>query len=353
MQGVVIAGYKAGLNALYWTRAHKLFGPSTRGSGAILMFHKVRPRRASGFRPNAYLEVTPHFLELAVRRIREQDIDIVDLDEAGRRLQEPPGERRFVVLTFDDGYRDNYTEAYPVLKALGAPFTVYFTTGFVDRIAAPWWDILASLIETVPHLRMSVGERLFDLPTRSIRQKRFAWQHVTAEFWRVGEDEQRHAIDVAAREHGIDALGLLDQEMMNWDEVRALARDPLVTVGAHTVGHYALGRVDLERARSEMAESQERIAAMTGTRPHHFSYPYGTLRAAGDREFALADELGFATAVTTRRGVLADENRRAALPRISMNGHYQASRYVDVLLSGVPMALERRLHGLWNSFGRR
>jgi peptidoglycan/xylan/chitin deacetylase (PgdA/CDA1 family) len=343
MQGLKIAGYKAGLNALYLSGVHRLFAPKTRGRGAILMFHQVRHRPNGDFQPNAHLEVTPAFLELVVRRVRAAGLEIIDLDEAARRLAAPDDGRRFVVLTFDDGYRNNYTEAYPVLKALDAPFTVYLATGFADRSAVPWWDLLVALVERQARLSLRIGDRVLDLPATSLGQKRAACRLAASELCRVDEDEQRRSIEAAARECGIEPERLVSREMMDWDEVRALAADPLATIGAHTVGHYALARLDADRARREMLESRERITAMTGIRPRHFAYPYGSRRSASEREFEIAAELGFATAVTTRRGVLTPESRLTALPRISMNGHFQQARYVDLLLSGVPLALERPL----------
>ena len=345
MHGLKTAGYKAGLNALYWSGAHKLFAPHARGAGAILMFHHVRPASDARFQPNAHLEVTPGFLKDVVERTRAHGLDIVDLDEAMRRLAAPEMARRFVVLTFDDGYRNNFTEAYPILKALDAPFTVYVATGLIDRTAVPWWEVIATLIERTPRLRMRIGERDFYLPTATLTEKRIAGRVLANELCHVDEDAQRHAIDQAAAAYGIDTRQMLDQEMMDWDEVRALTADPLATIGAHTVGHYALAKLERDRAGREMLGSRDRIEAMTGARPRHFAYPYGSLRTTGEREFDLAAELGFATAVTTRRGVLGLSSRMTALPRISMNGHYQSAHYVDLLLSGVPVALERRIKG--------
>ena len=82
-------------------------------------------------------------------------------------------------------------------------------------------------------------------------------------------------------------------------------------------------------------------------RPEHLSYPIGDSTSAGPREFAIAAELGFKTAVTTRPGVLFPSHSRhlTALPRISLNGEYQRLRYVRVLLSGSATAM-------WNGFRR-
>ena len=90
-----------------------------------------------------------------------------------------------------------------------------------------------------------------------------------------------------------------------------------------------------------------RRKAALGRRPEHLSYPVGDRTSAGPREFAIAAELGFKTAVTTRPGVLFPEHNQCmtALPRISLNGEYQRLRYVRVLLSGSATAM-------WNGFRR-
>jgi peptidoglycan/xylan/chitin deacetylase (PgdA/CDA1 family) len=93
--------------------------------------------------------------------------------------------------------------------------------------------------------------------------------------------------------------------------------------------------------------SRSVIEAALGVRPQHFAYPVGDATAAGPREFAIAAELGFKTAVTTRPGVLFPEHRDhlTALPRISVNGEFQQLRYISVLLSGAATAV-------WNGFRR-
>ena len=97
----------AGLETLYFTGGHHLAGPFLAGVGLILTFHRVRPSRPDGFQPNRSLEITPAFLEETISRIRASGLDIVSLDEAHRRLAARDFSRRFAVLTFDDGYRDN------------------------------------------------------------------------------------------------------------------------------------------------------------------------------------------------------------------------------------------------------
>jgi peptidoglycan/xylan/chitin deacetylase (PgdA/CDA1 family) len=128
---------------------------------------------------------------------------------------------------------------------------------------------------------------------------------------------------------------------MTWADIAKMAEDPLCTIGAHTVNHVELRKESDDVARTEIKRSADVIEAALGKRPEHFAYPYGGATAAGPREFALAKELGFKTAVTTRAGVLLGGHREhlTALPRISLNGEFQALRYLDVLISGLPFVL--------------
>jgi len=145
----------------------------------------------------------------------------------------------------------------------------------------------------------------------------------------------------------VDIAAFCDELCMKWDELATLAADPLVTIGAHTVNHVMLAKVPEKSARSEMEMGRSVIAASLGKRPDHLSYPVGDPSAAGPREFRIAAELGFKTAVTTRPGVLFARHRDhlTALPRISLNGEHQQLRYVRVLLSGAATAV-------WNGFRR-
>jgi peptidoglycan/xylan/chitin deacetylase (PgdA/CDA1 family) len=132
---------------------------------------------------------------------------------------------------------------------------------------------------------------------------------------------------------------------MTWDEVAELAADPLVTIGAHTVNHVMLKKVSESVVRSELQMSRAVIEAALGLKPDHFAYPVGDRTTAGPREFQIAAEVGYKTAVTMRAGVLfsAHRDHLMALPRLSLNGDYQQMRFVRVLLSGAATAF-------WNGF---
>src|SRR5690606_14418911 len=110
--------------------------------GVIFTLHRVLPDTPADFSPNAILQVRPDFLEAAIRRVRALGLDIVDIDEAIRRIESDEPVRRFVVFTFDDAYRDNHRYALPILRRNQCPFTLYVPTALVDGVGEVWWQAL-------------------------------------------------------------------------------------------------------------------------------------------------------------------------------------------------------------------
>ena len=339
---------RLGLEALYFGGARRLLGGPWAGVGAILTLHRVRPARDAPFQPNRFLEVTPQFLDGAICALRREGFEFISIDEMHQRLRAADFKHRFVCLTFDDGYRDNLDWAYPILKRHQAPFAIYVSTSFPDRRGDLWWFTLEAVIAASDQIEVALDGGVRRFACRTTAQKYATVDAIHRELRALPSEERaRAAIAHLAARVGVDPAAHCATLCMNWQELAELAADPVVTIGAHTVNHPRLRKTSEPAARREMAESAARIEAMLGIHPAHFSYPFGDPMSAGPREFALARQLGFKTAVTTRPGVLFPEHREhlMALPRISLNGDFQRLRYLQVLTSGAATAL-------WNRFRR-
>ena len=332
---------KAALGALHYSGARSLLAPYTRGEGAILMLHRVTPEPPAAFAPNRILAVTPRFLEDVVRHVIEAGYDVLRLDEIPERLAEPKGRRPFVTFTLDDGYRDNAEHAWPIFKRYGIPFAIYVPTDYPDGRGELWWLALEAAIARLALFDIEMDGRLRRFGVASAAAKDQAYHEIYWWLRRQDERELRAAVGRICQAADVDQARMCRALIMNWNEIAAMAADPLVTIGAHTRAHLALAKLPEALAREEMAESARELERRLGRRIAHFSYPYGDAGSAGEREFALARELGFATAVTTRKGIVRREGtaRLMALPRLSLNGDYQDMRYVRTLLSGAPFAL--------------
>ena len=329
-----------------FTGLHRAARPLTQGRGAILMFHHVRPSGGEEFAPNRLLEITPQFLDTVLTTVKENGFDIISLDEAIQRLRHE-GRRRdkpFVALTFDDGYRDNRDYALPVMRRHNAPFTMFVTSGFADRTSPLWWIDLEEAIRGLSRVKTTIAGATFERSARTPDEKQAVFDEI---YWllRPAPEERllRVVADLAAQA-GVDSSAVASKLCMDWDELRGYAADPLCTIGAHTMTHPMLAKLDEAFARAEIDLGRRAIEENLGMDVCHLAYPVGDPGSAGAREFALAAELGFASAVTTRPGMVFTEHSEhlMALPRLSVNGNWQDRRYLEVLLTGAPFALWNR-----------
>jgi peptidoglycan/xylan/chitin deacetylase (PgdA/CDA1 family) len=339
---------RAGFDALYFTGAHHVLRPILAGVGTVFMLHHVRPARDSLFQPNRHLEITPDFLREVLDHVRALDIDVVSMDEAYRRMIERDFGRRFACFTFDDGYRDNRDHALPVMQDFDAPFTVYVASDFADGRGRLWWIALEQLIAAVDTLDVELNGVATRIDTSNASAKQDAFNQLHSWLQQLPSDMHvQHAVSSLCTRHGVDDSGIARELCMSWNELKPFANHHLVTIGAHTVSHCNLANETKDEASREMRVSRERIETELQKLALHFAYPYGYKTAAATREFAIARTLGFKTAVTTRPGMIFPENadHLTALPRISLNGNYQSTRFLSVLTSGAATAV-------WNGFRR-
>ncbi|NDA46362.1 MAG: polysaccharide deacetylase [Alphaproteobacteria bacterium] len=341
-----------GFAFLQATGLHHKLAPWTRGLGSILMFHHVRPAPVNDFAPNRLLEITPEFLDEILTKVVAAGFDIVSLDEAVARigqadLLKEQVQRPFVVLTFDDAYRDNRVHALPILVKHQAPFTLFVTSGFAEGTARLWWVELGRAIERLDHLQIVIAGRSLDLPAHTNAQKKVAYDTI---YWRL---RPLHDVDILAATASLCAQASLSPTeivrslCMNWDELRLMAKEPLCSIGAHSKTHALLARHEDAVVEDELLASRQLIEQELSVQVRNLAYPLGDRQSAGQREFALAKRLGYASAVTTRPGMLFPNHAEhlTALPRMSVNGLWSDWSYLDILLTGLPFVL-------WNQ-GRR
>lgn len=331
------AAVRGGLELVALARALG-FGPVVGGRGVVFTLHHVRPAadRVSG--PNAHLSVTPEFLSEAITTALACGLTPVALDDLPRLLADPTDPRKFVCFTLDGGYRDNARHAAPVFRRHGVPYTVFVSTGLVERRRTLWWETADFLTREVDAFEFDFGAGPERVVCDTPRRKCMAFDRLCRFVDTVDEDEAQARIDATARAHGIDPMDLVDDLMMTPDELRALAADPLAHLGVHTQTHVDLRRVSPERLAREVVASGRAIAEWVGRAPREFCCPHGWRVAVGDREIRVLRDAGYVVAVTTRTGLLtcAGPEDIPTLARVPLNGLYQKPRYVRALISGLP-----------------
>ena len=348
MPSLKYAAIGAMFEALWLSRLPGLIRALSSSRGVIFTLHRVLPDAPTDFAPNAILQVRPDFLEYCIIRIRALGIDIVSLDEAVVRMAATDDhDGPFVVFTFDDAYKDNLQYALPILRRHDCPFTLYVPTALVDGVGEVWWQAIEDIIAAQDAIAITQGGETTSLDTGTVAQKQAAYDTL---YWRLRQMPEGDRVDLLrsfAASYGYDLDRQCRDLIMDWQELRTFADEPLCTIGAHTVRHYELAKLPIDQARSEMAQSAEVLFAQFGERPVHISYPIGGPASAGPREFELARELGFRTGVTTRPGGIYARHALTphALPRVSLNGLFQKKRYVDVFATGTIFSTMGRITG--------
>nr|WP_255768896.1 polysaccharide deacetylase family protein [Maritalea mediterranea] len=267
---------------------------------------------------------------------RDKDIDIVDLTEARKRIEQPGRTKKFAVFTFDDAYRDNSQYALPVLQKHGCPFTLFVPTAFPDGEGDIWWQALEDIIAQNPAIEVDLGGTPTEFIAQNTDEKNTAFDEIYWHMRKMPEHDRVKLMHGLADRYGYDLGKQCRELIMSWEELQTVAQEPLCTIGAHTVHHYELKKLLADEARDEIKTSFDVLEQRLGKRPTHFSYPLGGPLSAGKREFEIAADLGVETAVTTRPGGLYHDHAQhlTALPRVSLNGHFQKQRYLDVFLTG-------------------
>lgn len=328
--------------ALSWGVAALGLMKGARGLGAVLTLHRVQPRPASRFAPNAHLEVTPARLEASLLQLKRDGARFVSLDTLREHLlgDGDPSESPLIAITLDDGYRDNLDHAAPIFARHNIPFTVFVVEGFVQRRHGLWWETLAELLQQADRINDPlVNDAKLELKTIASRQAAFdRWA------WTIRNTDEKAAIarlDAAAMAAGLDPLALTERLILDEPGLRQLLDVPGAALGAHTVSHRALKALDAAEAEQEIFASKAFVAGIAGHAPTSFAFPYGDDEAWSPRDCALVRRAGM-IGVTTRPAVVTANADEAALPRISLNGHYQAPWQVSALISGIPFTLRRR-----------
>ena len=312
----------------------------SRGAGAILRLQHVRPRRSGAFQPLREHEVTPQFLDRAIRALKRWNYDFLGMDEVCRRAVTLPEKRRFVALTFDGASKDLISFAYPVLARHAAPFTLYVPTAFPDGVGEAWWLGLEQVIARESRISLMMGDKEQRFTVTDIAEKQALFSHLEGWLRSLSPADLSVAIADLCTRYRIDLSALSREASMDWEDLSRLAADPLVTIGSATVNYPNLANMKDPAALREMTMGKAVAEASFRREIRHLAFPFGDRASFRRNHVVMAEEAGFVSAVSTIPGIVDAEGRTnlRALPRISWDGRVRSLRMLRVLVSGVVFA---------------
>jgi peptidoglycan/xylan/chitin deacetylase (PgdA/CDA1 family) len=322
---------------------HYLFGPIHtlwRNRLTVLAYHRITDPHAPGFdtfKPN--VSATPAEFAAQMDFVREHfnvvsSDDLIDWLDGKRSLPPYPA-----LITFDDGYRDNYDHAWPILRERGLPATLFLTTGFIGTTKPFYWDLIAYCFY---HTRKTEAELppLGYLRWNDEASRDRVMKHWLGTLKRLSDAEKQAAVeqlpqrlDVTVKEDTFAGL------LLSWDQVREMAVDGF-TMGSHTESHPILTRIPIEQARAELEVSKARIEAEIGRTVRAFAYTNGMRSDFNVALQAILPQIGYRVAFTLLRGpaTLSEvRNEPMAIRRVS-SYMYSLARF-KVNLTGIPRLL--------------
>jgi peptidoglycan/xylan/chitin deacetylase (PgdA/CDA1 family) len=279
------------------------------GRLSVLIFHRVLPQPDPLF-PG---EPDASSFEAQMQWVRRW-FSVLELGTAVRGLREGRLPKRALAVTFDDGYADNCTVALPILKRLSVPATFFIATGFLDG-GRMWNDTVIEAVRRSPHDRLDL--RAVDLPEfdlGDLPRRRQAIDQILPALKYLAPALRQERVDAIARLAG---ARLPDDLMLTTAQLRQI-HEAGMTVGAHTVTHPILARLQEGQGRQEIAQSKATLEAKLDAPVSLFAYPNGR----PDRDYSGTDvqlvrELGFTAAVTTAPGVAGSRTDPLQIPRFT------------------------------------
>ncbi|GAC1388753.1 MAG: hypothetical protein NVS4B11_11370 [Ktedonobacteraceae bacterium] len=248
-----------------------------------------------------------------------------------------------LAITFDDGFRDNYTTAYPLARELQVPFTIYLVPGYIESGEYFWWEEARRLAARTPMSTAIIKDHSYDLQKPAER----------ALLATVLDTEVRHARSVAVRETFLASaravlsvpVSILEEEKptlpLTWKQVKEMDASGWVSFGAHTMHHPILSYLtNDDELRQEIEECRTVLEQQLGHLVCSFAYPVGQMQHIGDNVRKAVRQMGYAWAVTTNYGCNHPGCDPYLLRRIE----------VDVEQHWLVVAAE--VAGLWGFFSR-
>lgn len=310
----------------------------------MVMYHSV----VDGPRPYTLWTQLPVGAFRQQLRHLQEHFRILPLSEVVERLrggQSLPANS--AVVTFDDGFRNNCTQAFPVLQELGVPAAVMLTTGFLDGGEPNWTDRLFLALRGAPAGELDLSR--FGLPPFVLGESTSRMQAYDEIRMRckglpaARKSEIVSAVDdYAASPGGSEPEFAADFAPLSWEQVSAMASSGLVEFGAHTVHHEILSQLPRDAARAEIAQSCATVRERLELDRVAFAYPNGRRQDFDDHCKAVLHEVGATCALSTIEGLCAPGDDLFEMRRIGVGSDMTMDRFA-VMCSGLASSLKATL----------
>jgi peptidoglycan/xylan/chitin deacetylase (PgdA/CDA1 family) len=282
--------------------------------GVVFMLHRVSEYEKGRLISNEDLKISPSFLQKVISKYKKAGFDFLSLDDIYDLInQRRKSSRPFVSFTLDDGYLDNYTNAYPIFKKNKVPFCIFTTTDFIDKKAILWWYSIEDLILQKESILLSDGSKY---SCKTYQEKWDTFRYLREKILKLPQKELEEYLEEMFSNYDINWLYPIQSLSMSWDQVKELSKEPLCTIGGHTISHPVFNQISLNEIQKEVSGGIERLESYTNSKIEHFAYPYGSVNEVGIREYEYMKKFNFKTVFVSHGGCISKNNTEmTSLPR--------------------------------------
>jgi peptidoglycan/xylan/chitin deacetylase (PgdA/CDA1 family) len=262
------------------------------------------------------LAVSPFNFEQHIKYLKE-NYNICSLSDLVESIKSKKILPKSVAITFDDGYADNYYNAYPILQKYDAPATIFITTSMIGNNSGFWWDMLEILLSNeIPNvLEIEIHGKNYIYNTDNELNKRKSYTELHKLLKSMPSKYRDGIINKISEWAGVENMYLENRRVLNKDEIKKLASDKLIEIGAHTHGHPQLSALTKYEQYQEIRESKVILETITGRDIIVFSYPFGTMTDYNLDSIKICRKIGFEVACSNYQGQVRYNIDCLQLPR--------------------------------------
>jgi peptidoglycan/xylan/chitin deacetylase (PgdA/CDA1 family) len=309
------------------------------GQVRILNYHRILEHYSDFTLDGDVISATPELFARQVEFCRRH-FDVISFgDLLGARQGRHPLPRRPLIITFDDGYEDNFRNAYAILKQQSVPAMFFLAVDYVDTDRLFWWDEVALAVKTHPDTSLSCrigdSQEVLDLTTPEDRID--GVRRILKALKSVADPERRRVVGCLSEQVPAALRGRIPPQALTWSQAREMAQGGM-EIGSHTLSHPILAQIsDLRQLQLEIATSKAIIEAKVERPVSVFSYPVGGQHAITPEVKQLVRRAGYTFAVTYINGVNSWEDSidPFALQRLHVDGLDEQSFRTRLLFPGV------------------
>jgi peptidoglycan/xylan/chitin deacetylase (PgdA/CDA1 family) len=294
---------------LHWSGARLLFEKlPEKDVLLVLNYHRIGDRDQDEFDSNVFSVNADQFNE-QIAYLKEH-LTLVTLEEAlafidGKAKDRTPRSR--VLITFDDGYMDNFETAFPILRSHGAQGVFFLTTDMVGSCRVPWWDEIAYVIKTARQRQFTLhypSDLAVDIDQDGVS---ISLRNVVKSYYGPeNTDPARFIRELKEAAQGDEPPTSL-RRFLNWEEAKEMLEGGMA-IGSHTIDHPILSRLGREEQRRELAQSRAVLKDRLGMNAEALAYPFGVEDSFSDQTMEVAAETGYRAAFsfyggTNKRGL--------------------------------------------------